>query len=108
MTQKEKKLKVKFEGCWLTITETTDIKLRNPDIVKEFLIYSDCKLEEDIEGKPIIVSKTYCGDLVPSVKDVEKARKGIEQFEGSLRETDREVERIKFIVESLLKKEETK
>lgn len=101
MAQKQKKPQVDFKGGWLTVTEATAIELKNPDIVKELLPYSNCELREDSEGKPIIVNRTVCLDL-PTPKDVAGAQKDIEQFESSLEQTDQEVERIKFILEKLL------
>lgn len=104
MTKKEHWSKVGFEDGRLTVSETTNIKLENPDIVKELLLFSYCELKEDSKGKTLFVYSKQISALVPSENDIEEAEKEIEGFKDALLKTDAEVGRIKFIVGKLLKK----
>lgn len=105
MTKKEHWAKVGLEDGQLTVSQTTNIELKNPDIVKGLLLFTYCELKEDSEGKPIFVYSKKIYGLVPSPNDIEDAEKEIEGFKAALIKTDDEVERIKFIMEHLLKKE---
>ena len=104
MTEKKNWPKVELKDGRLTVFETTNIELMNPDIVNRLLGFSYCELKKDSEGMPILVYSKKISALVPSTNDIEEAQKSIEESKTILMKTDYEVERIKIIVELLKEK----